>query len=134
MLHRKHCYMKDAFDDLDGLKLSPETAERLAKAKPRMDAKRKREAKLFAMLPIDRFQRLAVDTKTALWATVLELDRLVLTSHGRVSTVKLSNQRLGRLGISRQAKYRALELLAKHGLVTVVRNGKECPLVTVHWR
>ena len=113
MLHRKHCYMKDAFEDLDSLKLSPETVERLAKAKPRLEAKRKREAKLFAMLPIERFQRLAVDTKTALWATVPELDRLVLTSHGRVSTVKLSNQRLGRLGISRQA--RAVSVEAESG-------------------
>jgi hypothetical protein len=126
--------MKDAFEDLDSLKLSPETAERLAKAKPRLEAKAKRQAKLFAMLPIERFQKLAADTKTALWATVLELDRLVLTSHGRLSTVKLSNQRLNRMGISRQAKYRALDLLAKHGLVTVVRKGNECPSVTVHWR
>ena len=86
------------------------------------------------MLPIERFQKLAADTKSALWATVLELDRLVLTSYGRDNTVKLSNQRLERLGISRQAKYRALELLAKHGLVTVVRKGNECPSVTVLWR
>ena len=46
--------MKDAFDDLDSLKLSPETAERLTKAKPRLEAKAKRKAKLFAMLPIER--------------------------------------------------------------------------------
>lgn len=126
--------MKDAFDDLDSLKLSPETAERLAKAKPRLEAKRKRQARIFAMLPIEQFQTLAAAAKSALLAVVLELDRLVLTSHGRVNTVKLSNQRLGRLGISRQAKYRALDLLEKHGLVTVVNKGNECPKVTVLWR
>lgn len=126
--------MKDAFDDLGSFRLSPETAERLAKAKPRLEAKRKRQARVFAMLPIEQFQSLAAAAKSSLLAVVLELDRLVLTSHGRTNTVKLSNQRLERLGISRQAKYRALGLLSRHGLVTVVREGNECPLVTVHWR
>ena len=126
--------MKDAFDDLDSFKLSPETAERLAKAKPRMEAKRKRQARIFAMLPIEQFQSLAAKTKSTLWAVVLELDRLVLLDYGRGNTVKLSNQRLGRLGISRYAKYRALDLLEQHGLVTVSRRGNECPSVTVHWR
>jgi hypothetical protein len=126
--------MKDAFEDLDSLKLSPETAERLAKAKPRLEAKRKRQARIFAMLPIEQFQSLAAAARSALLAVVLELDRLVLTSHGRVNTVKLSNQRLGRMGISRQAKYRALSLLERQGLVTVVYKGNECPKVTVLWR
>ena len=58
----------------------------------------------------------------------------MLNSYGRSNKVKLSNQRFRQLGISRTAKARALGLLEKHGLVTVVRNGKECPLVTVHWR
>jgi hypothetical protein len=126
--------MNDAFDDLDGLKLSPETADRLAKARPKQEAKAKRQARLFAMLPIEQFQSLAASAKSTLLATVLELDRLVLESYGRSNKVKLSNQRFRRLGISRTAKARALGLLEKHGLVTVVRNGKECPLVTVHWR
>ena len=39
--------MKNAFDDFDSFKLSPETVERLAKAKPRLEAKAKRQAKLF---------------------------------------------------------------------------------------
>lgn len=126
--------MSNSFDDLDGLRLSPETAERLAKAKPRMEAKRKRQARIFAMLPIEQFQSLAGAAKSALLAVVLELDRLVLTSHGRAYTVKLSNQRLGRMGISRQAKYRVLNLLEKQGLVSVVYRGNECPKVTVLWR
>ena len=134
MLLRMHCYMKDAFDDLDGLKLSPETAERLAKAKPRQEAKAKRQARLFAMLPIEQFQSLAAGAKSTLLATILELDRLVLNSYSRSNKVKLSNQRLRQLGISRTGKARALGVLEKHGLVTVVRSGKECPLVTVHWR
>jgi hypothetical protein len=126
--------MISTFDDLEGLRLSPETAERLAKAKPRLEAKAKRQAKLFAMLPIDRFQKLAADTKSALLATVLELDRLVLNNYGRDNTVTLSNSRLQQLGVSRRSKYRALKLLEQCGLVAVVRKGKESPSVTVLWR
>ncbi len=48
--------MKNAFDDIESFKLSPETVERLAKAKPRLEAKRKRQARIFAMLPIEQFQ------------------------------------------------------------------------------
>lgn len=126
--------MKNTFDDIESFKLSPETVERLAKAKPRLEAKAKRQAKLFAMLPIDRFQKLAADTKSALLATVLELDRLVLNNYGRDNTVALSNSRLQQLGVSRRSKYRALKLLEQCELVTVVRRGKECPSVTVLWR
>lgn len=126
--------MNSSFDDLEGLRLSPETAERLARAKPRLEAKAKRQAKLFAMLPIDRFQKLAAATKSALLATVLELDRLVLNNYGRDNKVTLSNSRLQQLGVSRRSKYRVLKLLEQCGLVTVVRRGKESPLVTVLWR
>jgi DNA-binding transcriptional ArsR family regulator len=46
-------------------------------------------------------------------------------------TVLLSNVEVKRLGISRQAKWRALAALENAGLITVERRGKSSPLVTI---
>ena len=64
----------------------------------------------------------------------LELDRLVLENFGRANIVRLSNNRLRRLGVSRYSKYRALKVLERDGLVSVTRNGKESQQVAVLWR
>ena|SRR6516164_9746313 len=130
--------MNDAFD-LESLRLSPEQAAELERRQTEVKAqsrkpKRNRQDRLFAMLPIEQFQSLAASAKSPLLATIFELDRLVLSSYGRSNTVKLSNHRLRQLGFSHQSKARALRQLESEGLITVTRNGRACPSVTVHWR
>jgi hypothetical protein len=132
--------MNDTVDPFvpDKLRLSPELAKELeqkqADHKARSRRAWKQQDRLFAMLPIEQFQSLAASTQSALLATILELDRLVLNNYGRSNKAKLSNHRLRQLGILHQAKSRALRLLEREGLITVKRNGRACPSVTVHWR
>jgi hypothetical protein len=129
--------MSDAFDP-EGLRLSPEQAAELERRQTEFRAQSRRprrRERLFAMLPIEQFQSLAASANSALLATILELDRLVLSNYGRSNRVKLSNHRFRQLGISHQSKARALRLLEREGLITVTRNGRgACPSVTVHWR
>jgi hypothetical protein len=95
---------------------------------------RRRDAKLFAQLPIDAFQALAAQAACPLLAVILELDRLVMTSFGRTNKVRLSNVRLRTLGVTRPAKVRALSTLEAAGLVAIKKAVRRSPTVTVLWR
>jgi hypothetical protein len=123
---------EERFDDLfpyDGDPLDDPPASK-AKATRRT----KRQAKLFAQLPIDAFQALAARATCPLLAVILELDRLVVTSFRRSNKVNLSNFKLGELGVSQRAKARALRLLEEMGLITVEKATRRAPTVTVLWR
>jgi hypothetical protein len=49
----------------------------------------------------------------------------------RTDTVEVSNQAVGKWGIGRSAKARALHWLEAQGHITVERRGKRCPAVTL---
>jgi hypothetical protein len=64
-------------------------------------------------------------------AVVVALAAWYRSKRERSSTVILSQAGLSELGVSRQAKYRALRHLEEAGLVAVRRRGHKSPEVTV---
>jgi hypothetical protein len=77
--------------------------------------KRKQRRREFALITRDQFERLAKTTNAASWRIFLHLLLLSWRSPGRV--VRLANGALERVGVNRQAKYRALPELEGLGLI-----------------
>lgn len=63
---------------------------------------------------------------------LIELDRLILEGRGR-NPVKLTSQCLKAMGLSHDAKTRALHQLAAAGIISVEQRPGQAPLVTHHW-
>jgi hypothetical protein len=90
--------------------------------------KRKRAGRFIPSMPLSWFQRACrLPGKAALVAVVLWYrSRLV-----KANTFVLSQAALSEFGISRQAKYRALQVLEGAGLITVQRRLHRNPEVTI---
>jgi DNA-binding transcriptional ArsR family regulator len=68
----------------------------------------------------------------AAWIILLELDRLIFKSFGR-NPVRLANHNLEAVGVSRNAKSKALRQLRDAGVITVNQQGREAAMVTHLW-
>jgi hypothetical protein len=116
------------FDDLDALR---QDAEQLKKQK-KAGNKRTRSNETFARIPHERGLGLYKKVDGAAWIVLVELDRLILTSKGQ-NPITLTNERLYNLGMSRNAKHKALRQLENAGVIKVERQEREGVLVTHLW-
>jgi DNA-binding transcriptional ArsR family regulator len=103
-----------------------------AQTKPQRLRQRARSTVLFARIPYETGMRLAGQTRNAMLAVLLELDHLVFVRRGR-NPVELTNTMMRAIGVSHQAKIRALRKLEAAGMVTIIWRGRRSPLVTVLW-
>jgi hypothetical protein len=83
----------------------------------------------FVRVPMEWVERLAKAKHAATLKLALALLNIVWRSPG--SPIRLSNEAVAHLGISRLQKYRAVDELVRLGLVLVKREGRRSPLVTV---
>jgi hypothetical protein len=118
----------NVFDDLDALRRDGEQFKKQSKASNR----RARSGETFARIPHDRGRRLYKKIDAAAWAILIELDWLILTSKGQ-NPIHLTNERLYEIGMSRNAKLKALRQLESAGVIKVERQGREAVLVTHLW-
>jgi hypothetical protein len=110
------------FDDLDTLR----------EAMPAVVPKRARTAETFARIPHERARELWPHISSAGWMILIEIDRLILKGRGR-NPLKLSNQRLRELGISKHAKHRQLRKLEAAGVVKVHQQRREATVILHLW-
>jgi hypothetical protein len=112
-----------------GRRIEIETLEPVA-----VPAHRKRAPanETFARIPHQRGIELYGKIDGAAWIILLELDRLIFKAYGR-NPVRLANLSLEAVGMSRNAKSKALRQLQSAGVITVVQQGREAVLVTHHW-
>jgi hypothetical protein len=97
----------------------------------KLDRRAKKGAK-FVMLPYARTMAAAGKMKCATMAVMVELAYHVFETHKL--EVPLSNSTLRAIGVSHQAKLRALRQLETAGMVKVSGTGRgKSPLVTVLW-
>jgi hypothetical protein len=116
------------FDDLDALRRDGEQLKLQSKA----NNKRSRSGETFARIPHDRGRRLYKKIDAAAWAILIELDWLILISKGK-NPIRLTNERLYDIGMSRNAKLKALRQLESAGVIKVERQEREAVLVTHLW-
>jgi hypothetical protein len=109
--------MDDTFD-AKALALKPEQLEsgRLAETGIAA-AKRERRKKQFALVPLEQFERLAKTPNDASWKVFLHLLFLDWRYPGNV--IRVGNLALKQLGVSPDAKIRALIKLEGLGLIKV---------------
>jgi hypothetical protein len=105
-----------------GQRIEVETLETRAPGK-------KKRADAFVMVPMDWAVRAIRVTKSP--QTMVWIELLHLAWRTKSDTVVLSNERLKRYGISRQAKYRALHAMEAEGLITVEWRNFHAPRVTI---
>ena len=89
--------------------------------------KARRSKEHFARLTKER-QKLLAGASGAAWAIYSYL--LTVNWLDLHRPVKLTNEALAELGVSKDAKYRALPQLERAGLVKVKRAGHQSPIVT----
>ena len=101
---------------------------------PPLRGRRKRapNGETFAKIPHERALKLYGYVSAAALIILFELDRLIFKSFGQ-NPVRLSNHKLAAIGMVRSTKLKALRQLQGAGVITVVRDGHEAPLVTHHW-
>jgi DNA-binding transcriptional ArsR family regulator len=110
---------------VEGLRLPEVVAEK----KVELTTVRARRARQFIPpVPMEWFRRACLLPGKAL---VVALVAWYRSKVERSPTVILTQTGLSELGVSRQAKYRALRRLEEAGLVTVRRRGHKSPEVTV---
>jgi hypothetical protein len=85
----------------------------------------------YTRIPHDGGLKLAKQAGNALLAVLLALDRAIYEAKG--NPVKLTNDLLGRYGISAQSKTRGLRQLAAAGIISFGGQPREAPMVTHHW-
>jgi hypothetical protein len=120
--------------DLKALALTPEElADLRARARAQSSERkraRKAEPEPFVLLPYERTLAAAGRLRNAPMAVLVELAYRAFKTHK--NRVLLSN---AALGVSHDAKVRALRRLEAVGLVAVDwRGGKKTPLVTLLWK
>ncbi len=126
----------DAFD-LGALALGPEKLAELASARKQpQPGLRKRlhpsRPEAFVKLPYERTLASAGRLRDAHLAVLVELAYQAFRTHR--SQVPLANSALQSVGVSRQAKVRALRRLEADGMVAVDwRGARKTPLVTLLW-
>ena len=107
--------------------------ETLDTAAPRARAHKRTSAKeTFAQIPHDRAMKLYGKINGAAWTILFELDRVIFKAYGR-NPVRLTNQAFEAIGMVHSTKLRAPRQLEDAGVITVVRDGLEAPLITHLW-
>src|SRR5262245_29612720 len=110
---------------VEGLRLAGVVAERKVEL---AGARVRRSRQFIPRVPMEWFRRACgLPGK----AVVVALAAWYRSKRERSPTVILSQAGLSELGVSRQAKYRALRHLEAEGLVEVRRRGRKSPEVTV---
>ena len=114
--------------DLESLRLTPETMAELP-VTPKEPSKRKpRQNRSFVHMTVEDFLAGAevLDSKKELlvWVFILRQWRIV-----HPEPVAMANVGLSAWGVGRQIKYRAIEKLARAGLIQVQARGKASPRV-----
>lgn len=114
--------------NLDDLRIDPTDS----KLKPRGDGPRvakKKWERQFIRFPWSWVERLKGTRRGATWALALFLIYEHWRAGGR--PIKLTNIMAAEVGVSPDAKRRALEELAQVGLVAIQRRARKSPLVTL---
>ncbi len=102
------------------------------KTQSKIQPKRASSPKAFVQLPYERTLALVGQLGDAPSAVMIELAHLAFKTHQ--DTVLLANAKLRSVGVSRQAKLRALRQLETAGVVAVDWGGRgRSPLVTPLW-
>jgi hypothetical protein len=123
--------MADDPFDLDALRLMPELAAKLAEASPKGRPRKPARPEAFVKLPY-RLALTAAGRRDASLAVLVELTYRAFKTHR--NQVPLGNAVLRSVGVSRDAKLRALRRLEADGMVSVDwRGGKKTPSVTLLW-
>jgi hypothetical protein len=115
---KEDCLMGDAAGD----------EQILAELYARAPAKRKRSKESFIQVPLDRVAAAAKATngrKMLVWLLILHR-----CWKENKRTVPVTNELVGKYGISSKAKTRALQQLERAGLITVEWRGRRNPIVT----
>lgn len=127
----------DPSDDLKKFVLTPELLAELGplqkkpKPQPARPARAPRTGR-FIQLPYERTLAAAGQIKAAPLAVLIELTWRRFKSHQ--NPVTLANKALRAVGISHEAKNRALRQLEAAGLITITWRGRgRSPLVTLLW-
>jgi hypothetical protein len=115
--------------DPANFRLDDAFVEQSAKAAAKTTGKKRA---VFVQLPYEQLLRAAGIVQAAEAAVLIELEYLVFRTHR--NPVELTNTPLGEIGISRQAKNRALRRWERAGVIAVTWRGLKAPLVTVLWR
>jgi hypothetical protein len=113
-------------------KLDDEFIEANAEAAAAKTAARRPARAAFVQLPYEQLLRAAGIAHAADAAVLIELEYRVFKTHR--NPVELTNTPLRDVGISHQAKNRALRRWELAGAITVTWRGRKAPLVTVLWR
>ena len=124
--------------DLDRLTLPDEMVKAVKRdARQTQDGgkgagRRARTTETFARIPHQRGLQLYGHIDGAAWVVLIELDRLIFKAGGR-NPIRLTNQNLQAIGMSRSTKAKALRQLQDAGVITVQLQGREAVLVTHLW-
>jgi hypothetical protein len=95
--------------------------------------RRQRLKETFARIPHDRARHELKHIGAPAWRLLIEIDRLILKNRGK-NPVRLSNQYLRSVGVTRHSKTRALRQLEAAGVIRVMSSGKgRAPLITHLW-
>ena len=127
--------MGDKEFNLAAFRLTPEAIAEIDEARKRAPPKRSRKAKpgTFVMLPYEQTLAAAGRLRDAPMAVLVELAYQEFKMHK--NPVLLSNAGLRTVGVSHDAKVRALRRLEAAGLIRADwRGGKKAPLVTLLWK
>ena len=116
------------FDDLDALRRA-----QTAPAEPAFQGQRRqRSSETFARIPHDRARALYQHIGGPAWMLLIELDRLIFEGRGK-NPVKLTNRCWKAVGLSHDAKTRALHQLEAAGVISIEQRPGHAPLVTHCW-
>jgi hypothetical protein len=115
--------------DLDALRLTP---EKLAELQRKAQPTKKSESETFMKLPYRRTLAAAGRLGDAPMAVMVELAHQAFRTHRK--RVPLGNAALRAVGVSHDAKVRALRRLEGDRMIAVDwRGGRKTPLVTLLW-
>ena len=128
---------RSAYSRALGKRIPVEELPPTPEARARMERQRQKflrtaGTETFARLPHDKTMKLYGKVGVAAMIILIHLDLLIFKSFGR-NPVRLSNDKLATLGMSRSTKMRALRQLEAAGVIEAVQQGCESPLVTHLW-
>jgi hypothetical protein len=113
--------------DLDGLKLPPEMVRERPVGVPERIKKRQPQFVKLPLALVDKVARHSRDKTLAVLCHLLHLD----WKQGG-GPIKVPNGLLDKLGVGRGAKSRALRKLERLGIVSVERQDRKSPIVTIN--
>jgi hypothetical protein len=112
--------------DLDGLKLPPEMVRERPVGVPERIKKRQRQ---FVRLPLALVDKVARHSRDKTFVVLCHLLHLEWKRGG--GPIKVPNGLLDKLGVGRGAKSRALRKLERLAIVSVERQDRKSPIVTI---